>query len=108
MVELDSSAAGSGLSRATSSTSRPAASTVRRRLDAGMTRRRPSTRAAWFSPRASVHHLATSTAGGAEVAHAPGRGMSSPEIPETGHTMPDMMDLANKRPLVRCAELRLW
>jgi hypothetical protein len=73
-----------------------------------MTRRRPSTRAAWFSPRASVHHLATSTAGGADSRHGPGRDMSSSEISETGHTMPDMMDLGNKRALVRCAELGLW
>lgn len=44
---------------------------ARRRLDAGMTRRRPSTRTAWFSPHASIHHLTTSTAGGADSAHAP-------------------------------------
>ena len=35
-------------------------------------------------------------------------GMSSPEISETGHTGPDMMDFGNKRALVRCAELGLW
>ena len=88
--------------------SRPAASTgtsaTRRRDDAAPTEYASS----WFSPRASVHHLATSTAGGADSRHAPGRDMSSSEISETGHTMPDMMDLGNKRALVRCAELGLW
>ena len=108
MVELDSSAAGLGLSRATSSTSRPAASTgtsaARRRDDA--------------APTEYASSLVFTTRQRSPSGHLDGRGrrlgarsrpgMSSPEISETGHTVPDMMDLGNKRALVRCAELGLW
>ena len=95
MVELDSSAAGLGLSRATSSTSRPAASTgtsaARRRDDA--------------APTGYASSLVFTTRQRSPSGHLDGRGMSSPEISETGHTMPDMMDLGNKRALVRCARM---